>query len=98
MSSSDEYDGRNQYVLTMRARRRKRFVWYGSGARPYARTSHSGSDRFRPDDIGSSSSELVPARTSESYDNRYGVSGASTKSGPPRCASYSSGWTLESTR
>src|SRR5687768_9273368 len=98
MSSSDEYDGRSQHVLTMRARRRKRLVRYGDGARPYARITHCGSDRLSAADIGTSSSELLPARITESYESRYGASGASTKSGPPRYVSYNRGWTLVSTR
>src|SRR6187455_2615348 len=98
MSSSDEYEGRNQHVLTMWARRRKRLVWYGAGARPYARIAQPGSVRFKPAEIGTSSSELPPGCVAESYERKYGTSGASTKSGPPLWDSYNSGWTLVSTR
>ena len=60
---------------------------YGHGARAQACASAGGTRRSSAAEQGISSTWLVPGRTAESYARKYGVSGASEKSGPPLCAS-----------
>ena len=87
MASSEEYDGRSQSTRATPSFRSTRLVVYGNGARAYAHASRSGTSRCSIDEHGTSRTRLVPGRTAESYDRKYGRSGASTKSGPPLCAS-----------
>ena len=57
-----------------------------------------GRRRFNAAETGTSRTLLVPGAVALSYDRKYGVSGASTNSGPPLCNSENSGATLDSTR
>ena len=88
MSSSDEYDGRSQRMRATPQHPQHALGRVGRGARAYqilqrlrAPVGSSAAE------IGTSSRSLVPGRVALSYARKYGVSGASTKSGPPLCAS-----------